>query len=123
MPSTALLLSIFPPRATAQDGPRVIIEIGQPSVWSLGQAHYLLAKMHRRNRKLTTRFHDENDLDSNRITMTRIEALRQSIGVEGQFDQGMGVRNSIAMRNFRESEARRGVAQADLTARQGNCNR
>lgn len=117
--SIALLPPFFPQQAVAKDGPRVIIEIGHPSVWSLGQAHYLLAKMHRRNRKLETRFPDPNDLDSNRIAMTRIDALRQSIGVEGQYDQGMGVRNSMAMRNFRESEARREAAQADLTARQG----
>jgi hypothetical protein len=115
---TALLIPFYPLRVAANDGPKVIIEIGQPSVWSLGQAHYLLAKMHRRDRKLNTRFPDENDLDSNRISATRIDALRQSIGVEGQFDQAMGVKNDLALQRFREGEVRRETARADLLARQ-----
>ncbi|HEX8495432.1 MAG TPA: hypothetical protein VF658_21655 [Pyrinomonadaceae bacterium] len=114
----ALLLPFCPTRVVADDGPRVIIEIGQPSVWSLGQAHYLLAKMHRRNRKLSTRFPDENDLDSNRVSATRIDALRQSIGVEGQFDQAMGTKNDLALKRFREGEVRRETARADLLTRQ-----
>jgi hypothetical protein len=119
----ALLLPLVPQQAAADDGRRVIIEIGQPSVWSLGQAHYLLSKMHRTNRKLNTRFPTAEDLDSNRIAATRIEAMRRSIGVEGQFDQGMGVRNDIAMRRLREGEARRETARADLTARQAELQR
>jgi hypothetical protein len=119
----ALLLPLVPRPAEASDGRRVIIEIGQPSVWSLGQAHYLLAKMHRTNRKLNTRFPTAEDLDSNKIAATRIEALRQSIGVEGQFDQGMGVRNDIAMRRLREGEARREASRADLAARQADLQR
>jgi hypothetical protein len=105
-------------QAVAEDGPKVSIEIGQPSVWSLGQAHYLLAKVHRRNRKLSTRFPDEEALDSNRISATRIEALRQSLGVEAQFDQAMKVRNDIAMQRFREGEVRREAARTDLRSRQ-----
>lgn len=114
-----LLLPFYVLQVQALDGPKVIIEIGQPAVWSLGQAHYLLAKMHRRNRKLATRFPDENDLDSNRVSATRIDALRQSLGIEGQFDQAMGVKNDLALQRFREGEVRRETARADLRARQG----
>lgn len=113
------ILPLYPLRVAAVEGPRIIIEIGQPSVWSLGQAHYLLAKMHRRDRKLSTRFPGEDDLDSNRISATRIEALRSSLAIEGQFDQAMGVKNDLASRRFREGEARRETARTDLLARQG----
>lgn len=114
----ALLLPFIPRGAAAKDGPRIVIQIGQPAVWSLGQAHYLLAKMHRTNRKLNTRFPSPEDLDSNRIAATRIEALRSSLGVEGQFDQAMAVRNDLALRRFREGEVRRETARTDLRARQ-----
>lgn len=115
---TAFLLASYPYRAAALDSPKIIIEIGQPSVWSLGQAHYLLAKMHRRDRKLSTKFPGEDDLDSNRISATRIEALRSSLGVEGQFDQAMGVKNNLASQRYREGEARRATARTGLPERQ-----
>jgi hypothetical protein len=114
----AFVLQFCPSQAGAVDGPRIIIEIGQPSVWSLGQAHYLLSKMHRRDRKLSTKFPGEDDLDSNRISATRIEALRSSLSVEGQFDQAMGVKNSLGSKRFSEGEARRATARRDLLARQ-----
>jgi hypothetical protein len=102
----------------AHDGARIVIEIGQPGVWSLGQAHYLLEKMHRRNRKLSSRFPTEDDLDPNRISATRIDALRTSLGIEGQFDQAMGTQNSLALRRLRESDARRETARIDSQKKQ-----
>src|SRR2546421_9725477 len=85
----------------AKDGPRIIIQIGQPSVWSLGQAHYLLARMHKKNKQLRSRFPDEDALDPNKVTATRIDALRSSLSIEGQFDQAMAVKNQLALRNLR----------------------
>ena len=116
--SVTCLLSVFILPTQADEGDRIVIEIGQPSVWSLGQAHYLLEKMHRRNRNLASRFPTESDLDPNRISATRIDALRSSLGIEGQFDQATGVRNSLALRRVREAEARRETARTDLSRRQ-----
>jgi hypothetical protein len=113
-----MLLPFAPRPAAAKDGPRIVIQIGQPSVWSLGQAHYLLAKMHRTDKKLRTRFPTDEDLDSNKIAATRIEALRSSLGIEGQFDQAMAVKNNLALSRFREGEVRRETARGDLRARQ-----
>jgi hypothetical protein len=113
-----LLSPIFSLQVQAGDGPRIVIEIGQPGVWSLGQAHYLLEKMHRRNRKLSSRFPSEDDLDPNRISATRIDALRTSLGIEGQFDQAMGTQNSIALRRLSESDARRETARVDSQQKQ-----
>lgn len=114
----SLLLSILSLPVQADDGPRIVIEIGQPGVWSLGQAHYLLEKMHRRNRKLSSKFPTEDDLDPNRISATRIDALRTSLGIEGQFDEAMGTQNSLALRRLRESDARRETARTDSQQKQ-----
>jgi hypothetical protein len=116
----SLLLPFLPRQAAADDGPRIIIDIGQPAIWSLGQAHYLLARMHRTNNKLNTKFPQPDDLDANKIAATRIEALRSSLGVEAQFDQSMAVKNEMSLRRFRESEARRETASADLHARRAD---
>ena len=113
-----LLLPIVSLPVQAGDGPRLVIEIGQPGVWSLGQAHYLLEKMHLRNRKLSSKFPSEDDLDPNRISATRIDALRSSLGIEGQFDQAMGTQNSLALRRLRESDARRETARGDSQKKQ-----
>ncbi len=113
-----LLLPTFTMQVQAGDGPRIVIEIGQPGVWSLGQAHYLLEKMHRRNRKLASKFPSEDDLDPNRISATRIDALRSSLGIEGQFDQAMGTQNSIALRHLRENDSRRETARGDSQQKQ-----
>jgi len=111
-----LSISILPTQA--HDGPRIVIKIGQPGVWSLGQAHYLLEKMHRRNRNLTSKFPTDDDLDPNRISATRIDALRSSLAIEGQFDQAMGAKNSLELRRVREANARRETARADSTKKQ-----
>lgn len=112
------ILSISTLRTHADDGPRIVIKIGQPAVWSLGQAHYLLEKMHRRNRNLASKFPTEDDLDPNRISATRIDALRSSLAIEGQFDQAAGVKNSLALRRLREADARRETARADSSKKQ-----
>src|ERR1043166_419305 len=116
----ACLLSVFTLPTQADDGPKIVSEIGQPSIWSLGQAHYLLEKMHRRNRSLASRFPSEDDLDPNRSRATRIDALRSSLGIEGQFDQAMGVKNSLALRRVREAEARRETARFDSNKKQAD---
>lgn len=115
----AFVFPLFPVETPAQNDPQIIkIEIGQPAVWSLGQAHYLLARMHQRNRHLETLMPDKNALDPNKIAAARIDALRQSLGIEAQFDQSMKVRNEIAQRNFRESETNREQARVELRTKQ-----
>jgi hypothetical protein len=92
---------------------RLKIDTGRPSVWSLGQAHYLLARMHAANRKLTTKLPDQDALDPNRIAATRLDALRSSLKGEVQYDQTLGVTNQLAMQRTREAEARRERAVSD----------
>ncbi len=44
----------MPPVAISQDKKRkpIVVSFGQPNIWSLEQAHYLLARMHMTNLEL-----------------------------------------------------------------------
>ena len=76
----ALLVSGLAPAARAQLTPQparsepVFINFGQPNIWSLEQAHYLLARMRARSLGLKTA--DLNALDPNEVHGTRLDVLR-----------------------------------------------
>ncbi len=42
----SILLPLVAPTAGAQNSSQITVEVGQPNIWSLGQAHYLLAGIH-----------------------------------------------------------------------------
>src|SRR5258708_26481272 len=113
---STLMVSLVPRPAEARETP-VKIEIGQPAVWSLGQAHYLLASMHERNRQISTRLPTEDQLDPNRANASQIDALRSALGVEVQFDQAMGVKNQVTLDQTRQQASRQSGAQSQLAAR------
>jgi hypothetical protein len=114
----ALLLQTFPlPVSASQLPPVVTVEVGQPSVWSLGQAHYLLAQMHKRDRGLSTAMPTEADLNPNRANAASLEAVRTLLGVEAQFDQGIGVQNKIALQRFQDDLSQRNAARITLEER------
>src|SRR5262245_53239127 len=80
--AVSFIVSIIGPlpfiAAQAQQQKRVIIvNAEQPNVWTLEQAHYLLAQMHRRN--LDLRAKKLEDLDANEINGLRFDILRQLI--------------------------------------------
>ncbi len=95
--------------AAAQDRRRkpVVVSFGQPNIWSLEQAHYLLARMHMTNLEIQARTLSDDDLDPNRITGTRIQILRQLLEVGAQFDQGIGFQNSRIVEKERFNDDRR----------------
>jgi hypothetical protein len=97
---------------------RVIIHIGTPAVWSLGQAHYLLAKMQRNNLELETNRPDKNALDPNAINATKIQILRTLLDMEAQFSEKIGVENRTALDEFKDKLNRRNEARADLERKQ-----
>ncbi|HEV2859726.1 MAG TPA: hypothetical protein VGX48_01815 [Pyrinomonadaceae bacterium] len=105
--SAALLAGWLAPRAGAQERKRkpVVVSFGQPSIWSLEQAHYLLARMHQEN--LEVRARSLVALDPNETNATRIEILKQLLEVGAQFDQGIAVQNQRIMRNNEFNDTRR----------------
>lgn len=93
---------------------RVQITIGQPSIWSLAQAHYFLAQMHERNNDLKSKFPTEDELNPNKINSNHIESLRSFFGIEANFDQGMGVANRLNLQKYKSDLARKEAAQTRL---------
>jgi hypothetical protein len=93
---------------------RVQISIGQPSIWSLAQAHYFIQHMHERNRDLKSKFPSEEELNPNRINSNQFEVFRSFLGIEAQYDQGMGVQNRLNLEKYRSDLSRKESAQNRL---------
>jgi hypothetical protein len=118
-----MALSSMPFQASAEVKSKVQIQIGKPSVWSLAQAHYLLAKMHKDNRNLTTRMPSEKDLDPNAINTTRIQLLRTLLDIEGQFNEKVGAENQSKQREEQFALRRRDEARAELAEKEDELDR
>lgn len=112
--ASLLLTGLFPPSAAAQDKKRkpVVVSFGQPNIWSLEQAHYLLARMHMANLDLQAKALSDSDLDPNATHGTRIQILKQLLEVGASFDQGVGFQNERLVETARFNDTRR----RDLTA-------
>jgi hypothetical protein len=83
----------------------IIINADQPNVWTLEQAHYLLAQMHRRNLDLRTKNLEE--LDPNEIAGLRFDVLRTLIELGVSYDDANRVSNRMLRRNMNFNTARR----------------
>lgn len=66
-------------------GKPVNITFGQPNIWSLEQAHYLLAQM--RERSLSIKATNLTDLNPNSAEASRINLIRQILGISGTYQQ------------------------------------
>ena len=110
-----LLLNCLPMRTVVQAQNRVIvINADQPNIWTLEQAHYLLAQMHRRN--LDLRAKSLEDLDPNEITGLRFEVLKTLIEFGASFNQADAMSNRLFAQNQEFNSQRR----RDLTAKGDN---
>ena len=111
----ALLSGWFIPHTAAQERKRkpVVVSFGQPNIWSLEQAHYLLSRMHQENLELRAR--SLGDLDPNETNATRIQILKQLFEVGAEFDQSIGVNNQRILRNneFNDSRRQQLITQRD----------
>lgn len=95
---------------------RVVIHVGAPSVWSLGQAHYLITKLHRQNRGLETAMPDKIALDPNRVNSTRITILKTLLDIQAQFDQKLSIENKAKLNEYERKLNEREEARAQLRA-------
>lgn len=118
--SAIVLLSQIPLVSDAQrpwpttTGPLDIM-ISRPSIWTLAQAHYLLAQMHKDDRALKLKA--LGDLDPNAINRRRIEVLQTLLGITGEFDQTAKVKNDILQQRNETNVARTQTVQAELDRR------
>jgi hypothetical protein len=72
--SFLLLTNFFLPTKVAQAQGVLDITVGKPSIWTLAQAHYLLAQMHKTDRSWQVA--SLGTLDPNSINRQRIEVLQ-----------------------------------------------
>jgi len=100
-----------------KSGP-VIMDIGQPSIWSLAQAHYFLTQMHESNRSLHLNTPGPDQLDPNKSNASRLEILRTLLQVDAGYDQSVGLKNQVALQHYREKEERKVQAQIQVQERQ-----
>lgn len=106
--SVALLVCGMSPYAFAQRKRKpVVVTFGQPNIWSLEQAHYLLARIQMQNLDLKARELAENELDPNAVNATRINILKQLLEVGVEFDDAMRFQNELITRNSRFNSGRR----------------
>ena len=119
--ASLLIVGLRPPTTFAWDKDRkpIVVSFGQPNIWSLEQAHYLLARMHMTNLELQAKALTDAELDPNIIHGTRIQILKQLLEINGQFDQGVGFQNRRVVENARFNDSRR---QEVLTRRDANRN-
>lgn len=102
--SIALLLSglAFPSQAQNRV---IVINADQPNVWTLEQAHYLLAQMHRRN--LDLRAKKLEALDPNAINGLRFDVLRMLVEAGVSYSEASGFTNKLVKENKELSAKRR----------------
>lgn len=81
--------------------------VGRPHVWTLEQAHYLLAKQRNSNKDLASRAPGPDDLNPNGLNGTRIDVLRSMFGFGLKFDQSIAANNDIVLTNYRQDMQRR----------------
>lgn len=116
-----LLVPLFSPAATCWGqnilAPKnnrnnsITVQIGQPTVWSMGQAHYLLAKMRSDNFDLVPKQLSSEELDPNKANGTRMQLLKTLLDVEAQYSQKVGLENSINSSELQQQVSRRNSAQ------------
>jgi hypothetical protein len=93
-----------------------MVEVGQPNIWSLGQAHYLLANMRERSRDLGVKVPAPSDLAPSAANATRMSLLRTMVGAEVNYDQVGGVQNALSSQRFDADLTRFTATQNKLDA-------
>src|SRR5215471_2000400 len=106
-----LVLLALPSHMQSQE---FTIEIGQPNIWSLEQAHYLLARMRAADQGLQNAPPSQTDLDPNQIQGTRMQILQTMLSAEVSFDQAAAVKNQAALRTFNGDFERKQILRTRL---------
>src|SRR6267142_3510856 len=90
-----------------QRGQPVIISFVQPNIWSLEQAHYLLARLRSQSLLLQGKELAQTELDPNEVNGTRLDLLKTMLGVSVGFSQAAGFQNQQATREANFSQERK----------------
>jgi hypothetical protein len=111
------MLTLPPARVAAKDVPQITLNVGQPNVWSLSQAHYLLALLRNNHRELDI---TSPTLNPNAVNGARVDILRTMLGIDAQFSAPQGLQNSVAQQQFTADFARKqsAIARVDELSRE-----
>lgn len=114
---TTLFLQLLPIEVEAlhsTNKSQITVNIGKPTIWSLAQAHYLLANMRQNNRFSLDVPLSANALDPNAPNAARMDILRTFLGAEAQFSGVAGAQNRAVLQKFRDENNRRQKVQTRL---------
>lgn len=100
----SLLLTGFVRPAFSRSRP-IVITFGQPNIWSLEQAHYLLNRLHRQN--LDLQIAPLAALDPNAANASRIDILKTLLSAGVSFDQAVGLNNELLRQDKEFNSGRR----------------
>jgi hypothetical protein len=89
---SCIFLGNLPLPCYSQDKP-IVISFGQPNIWSLEQAHYLLARMHRQNLDLKT--NELGDLNPNEVNTNRINVVKTLLEAGFKYDEAVRINNNL----------------------------
>ena len=112
----SVVLSVIAPTAGAQNNSQITVEVGQPNIWSLGQAHYLLAAMRENSRGLGVKVPLPSDLDPYSANGARLNVLRTLFGAEADFNGVAGAQNDMLRKKFDTEFGRFSAAQNRIDA-------
>ena len=107
----SLILPFMIIRVASAPNNHLTMVIGRPNIWSLGQAHYLLANLRNANRGLSV---TTPMLDPNSVNGARMNVLRTLLGIETQVDTPQALENSVAQQQFQADFSRKQAAIARL---------
>jgi hypothetical protein len=108
------LLVLTPSTFAFEDDFPIRVKFGEPNIWSLDQAHYLLEQRFQKNQTLEATRPGPDELNANATNGTRMSALRQMFQASVGFDQSVGLTNQLAQGRISEDLALRPFRQRAL---------
>lgn len=110
----SLLFSFATPRAVAQNNSQISVQVGQPNIWSLGQAHYLLSAMRDRSRGIGVQVPIPQELNPNSANGARLDVLRTLFSAGAEVNTAIGTQNRLNRQKFDAEFARYQAAQSRI---------
>jgi hypothetical protein len=110
-----IFLACLPLPINSQEKP-IIISFGQPNIWSLEQAHYLLGRRHRQNLDLQTA--ELGDIDPNEINARRINIVKSLLQAGFKYDEAIRINNQLRKNDKTVNSQRRPELLAQRSALQ-----
>lgn len=105
-------LTLIPASRPVRAQRTVTVTADQPNVWTLEQAHYLLAQMHRRNLDLKAK--PLGELDPNEINGINIDILKSILELGATYNQADQLNNNLTRQDLNFNTARRQQLNAEV---------